>query len=444
MNRGFKEAGYRLLLKEDVPFRSFREKSPRTMEAYRADGGYESLIKVIRQKKPAEVLEEIQKSGLRGRGGAGYPAWRKWEMVSAKEESPKYLCVNGAEEEPGTFKDRVLLRTNPHQLLEGALIAALTVGASVIYLYINRKFSEELKGMAAALAAARGERFWGEDILGSRRNIDVIIFPSPVAYVAGEETAMLEVIEGRRPAPRQKPPFYPVHNGLYGKPTLVNNVETLSHVPHILRMGGEAYRKIGVADSSGTSLFSLTGNVNNPGVYELPMGTPLRQLIDDLGGGLSGSGKLKAVFPGGPSCGLIGGDDLDANLDYEALKKRGTAFGTGAVIAFDDETCLVNAGLHITEFFSEESCGQCPPCKMGGKHLADLHQKIESGHGEMEDLQSIEQICSVVKGRGYCSLITGASVTVESLVRNFREEYENHIQTGKCGMKSGQIMQNID
>ncbi|MBI1820844.1 MAG: SLBB domain-containing protein [Nitrospirae bacterium] len=432
-----------LLLEQDVPFRSFKEKKTVSLKEYRDRGGYDAWLKAITKMKPDEILCEIKDSGLRGRGGAGYPAWKKWEIVAGKESSQKYLCCNGAEEEPGTFKDQILLGTNPHQLLEGALIAAYTVGASKVILYLNTKFSQEINGVVEALQEIKTLGFWGENILGTGVGIDVTLFKSPLAYIAGEETAMLEVIEGRKPAPRQKPPFYPVHNGLYGKPTLVNNVETLCNIPHIVQNGSEWYKKIGTEESPGTALFTLTGDINQPGVYELPMGTPLRQLIDFNGKGLKAGRRLKAVFPGGPSCGTITEKDLDVTLDYESLKKRRSAFGTGAVIVFDDTACLVNAGLHIAEFFAEESCGQCPPCKMGGRHLADLHQKIESGKGEGEDLQSIEQICGVVKGRGYCSLITGAAVTVESLVRNFRNEYEDHIKTGECHLKDAKIMQNI-
>ncbi|MHB8483446.1 MAG: complex I 51 kDa subunit family protein [Nitrospiria bacterium] len=414
-----------------------------SLKEYRDRGGYNAWLKVLTKMKPDEVLAEVKNSGLRGRGGAGYPTWKKWEIVAGKEVSQKYLCCNGAEEEPGTFKDRILLGANPHQLLEGVLIAAYTVGASKIILYLNEKFGQEINGVLKALEEIKTLGFWGENILGCGVHIDISLFKSPLAYVAGEETAMLEVIEGRKAAPRQKPPFYPVHNGLYGKPTLVNNVETLCNIPHIIQNGSEWYKTIGPGESPGTALFTLTGDINQPGVYEMPMGTPLRQLIEFHGKGLKAGRKLKAVFPGGPSCGLITEKDIDVTLDYESLKKRGSAFGTGAVIVFDDTACLVNAGLHIADFFAEESCGQCPPCKMGGKHLADLHKKIESGKGEIEDLQSIEQICGVVKGRGYCSLITGAAVTVESMVRNFRHEYEDHIKTGECHLKEAKIMQNI-
>jgi NADH-quinone oxidoreductase subunit F len=328
-------------------------------------------------------------------------------------------------------------------LLEGVLIAAYTVGAVKIILYLNQKFKSEIEIMNRALLESKAIGLWGEDILRSGISLDIALFESPIAYVAGEETAMLEVIEGRRAAPRQKPPFYPVHNGLYGKPTLVNNVETLSNVPHIMRMGSDKYKEIGLPESTGTALFSLSGDINQPGVYELPMGSSLKELIENYGKGVKGGRKIKGVLPGGPSCGFITGDEIDIPLDYESLKKRGSAFGTGAVVVFDETACLVNAGLHIAEFFAEESCGQCPPCKMGGSHLADLHKKIEAGNGEMEDLRSIEQICGVVKGRGYCSLITGASVTVESLIRNFRSEYEEHIKSGGCQGKEARILQQI-
>ncbi|MBI1820054.1 MAG: SLBB domain-containing protein [Nitrospirae bacterium] len=433
----------RVLLEEDVPFHSARDKKSLSLKEYRGRGGYEAWVKALTRMKPDAVLSEVKNSGLRGRGGAGYPTWKKWEIVAGKEVPQKVLCCNGAEEEPGTFKDQILLRVNPHQFLEGALIAAYTVGAAQVILYINQKFTAEIKGLKEGLREIKALGFWGENILGTGITIDITLFESPVAYVAGEETAMLEVLEGRRPAPRQKPPFYPVHNGLYGKPTLVNNVETLSNIPHIIQNGSVWYKEAGTPESTGTALFTLTGDINQPGVYELPMGTPLRRLIEVQGKGIKGGGKLKAVFPGGPSCGVIAEKDIDVTLDYESLKNRGTAFGTGAVIVFDETACLVNAGLRIAEFFAEESCGQCPPCKMGGRHLADLHHKIESGKGEIEDLRSMEQICGVVKGRGYCSLITGASVTVESMVRNFRAEYEEHIKSGGCRLKEAKILRHL-
>jgi NADH-quinone oxidoreductase subunit F len=432
-----------LLLSEDIPFHSVKGRKVVSLGEYRQAGGYEAWLKVLKDGRPDRILEEIKNSGLRGRGGAGFPTWKKWEMVAGKDVPQKYLCCNGAEEEPGTFKDQMLLGVNPHQLLEGALIAAYTVGAGKIILYINQKFEAQIGLMEEALDETRALGFWGENILSSGVTIEIALFKSPVAYVAGEETAMLEVIEGRRAAPRQKPPFYPVHYGLYGKPTLVNNVETLSNIPHIIRNGSEWFKQIGLPESTGTALFSLSGDVNQPGVYELPMGTSLKKLIEVYGKGVKEGRKIKGILPGGPSCGMIPGEEIDIPLDYESLKKRGTALGTGAVVVFDETACLVNAGLHIAEFFSEESCGQCPPCKMGGSHLADLHRKIESGKGEIEDLRSIEQICGVVKGRGYCSLITGASVTLESLIRNFRSEYEEHIKKGRCQLREAKILQHI-
>lgn len=430
-------------MKENVPFHTAKGRKSISLSEYRESGGYDTWTSILKEGTPDRILGEIKNSGLRGRGGAGFPTWKKWEMVASKEVPLKYLCCNGAEEEPGTFKDRILLRVNPHQLLEGVLIAAYTVGAGKIFLYLNQKFEVEIELMNAALRETKSAGLWGENILESGLTLDIVLFPSPIAYVAGEETAMLEVIEGRKAAPRQKPPFYPVHNGLYGKPTLVNNVETLSNIPHILRMGSDRYKEIGLPESTGTALFSLSGDVNQPGVYELPMGSSLKELIEEYGQGITGGRKIKGVLPGGPSCGFISGEEIDILLDYESLKKKGTALGTGAVVVFDETACLVNAGLHIAEFFAEESCGQCPPCKMGGSHLADLHRKIESGKGEMEDLRSIEQICGVVKGRGYCSLITGASVTIESLIRNFRSEYEDHIKMGGCHKKEARILQHI-
>lgn len=400
-------------------------------QEYVARRGYAGLSKALRIG-PAAILETIRQSGLRGRGGAGFPTAKKWEMVVQRNEPKKYLCCNAAEDEPGTFKDRYLLRFNPHQLIEGALIAGYAVGAEEVYLYINGHYTEEIEFMEQALQEAKEKGHWGRPIEGSSRRLELILCKSPGTYVAGEETALLEVIEGRAARPRQKPPYYPAVRGLFGMPTVVNNAETLSNVSHILREGADWFRSRGTATSPGTLVFTLTGDVNRPGLYELPLGTSLRELIEVHGEGIKGGKQLKAVFPGGPSNTIIGIDKLDTALDFDALKAVGTGLGTGAVIVMSEEVCMVQSAIQYARFFGRESCGQCPPCKLGTVHISEILEKIESGRGDEKDLQQIEQVCGMIKGRGYCYLLTGASIAVESIYRRFKEEYAAHVREGAC------------
>ncbi|MFY9269111.1 MAG: NADH-ubiquinone oxidoreductase-F iron-sulfur binding region domain-containing protein [Candidatus Manganitrophaceae bacterium] len=382
------------------------------------------------------MLEIVKRSGLRGRGGAGFSTGKKWEMVADRQADQKYLCCNAAEDEPGTFKDRYLLRSNPHQLIEGAIIAAYAVGAKEVYLYINGRYEEEIEFIGQALLESKEARHWGQSDSGSPANVELKICRSPGTYVAGEETALLEVVEGRMAKPRQKPPFYPAIRGLYGMPTVVNNAETLSNVPHIIREGVDWYRSIGTPVSPGTLIFTLTGDINHPGLYELPLGTSLRKLIEDYGGGIQEGKRLKAVFPGGPSNAIIGADQIDVPLDFDALKTIGSGLGTGAVIVMSETTCMVRSAIEYARFFARESCGQCPPCKLGTVHLAEILEKIEAGRGDEKDLKQIEQVCGMVKGRGYCYLLTGASIAVESIFQRFPKEYIAHVEQEACPFRA--------
>jgi NADH-quinone oxidoreductase subunit F len=405
---------------------------PWDMAPYVRQGGYEAWKTCVTRGDREGVIAEIKHAGLRGRGGAGFPTAVKWEKVLNHRIPERYFVCNAGEHEPGTFKDRYLLKNNPHQILEGALIAAHTVKAKAAYIYVNHEYVEELASLRKAADQARGAGLMGKKILGTDLDLDIEFVEGQGSYVAGEETAMLESMQGRPAMPRQKPPFYPTDFGLYGKPTLVNNVETLCNIPPLLRHGAAWFAEVGTEKSPGTMLFSLSGAVERPGVYELPMGTPIRTLIYECGGGVPNGRAVKAVFPGGPSFSILTPDQLDTPMDFESLKKAGSGLGSAGVIVIDDATCMVSIALKYGNFFKVESCGQCPPCRMGTINLAELLQKIEDGEGSGKDLASLLQLCGFVKGRGYCTLVTGASVLVESSLRHFRAEFEEHIAQQRC------------
>ena len=408
---------------------------PWDMTAYIQQGGYKAWEKCLKELKREEIVEEIKRSGLRGRGGAGFPTGTKWDKVLNHRLAERYFVCNAGEHEPGTFKDRHLLKHAPHQLLEGALIASYTVKAKASFIYVNHEYVEEHANLQKALDQARARGLVGKNVLGTGVDIDIELFSGQGSYVAGEETAMLESMQGRPAMPRQKPPFYPTDFGLYGKPTLVNNVETLCNIPLILRQGAAWFAEVGTERCPGTMLFSLSGSVNKPGVYELPLGTPLRRLIDECGGGVPGGLGVKAVFPGGPSFSMVTADQLDLPMDFDSLKKAGTGLGSAGVIVVDDATCMVAQTLKFSNFFRNESCGQCPPCRMGTINLANLMIKIENGEGTQKDLDSLLQLCGFVKGTGYCTLVTGAAVLVQSSLRLFRQEYEEHLTLKRCPYK---------
>lgn len=405
---------------------------PWDIEPYLRVGGYEAWRKCVKGLGPEEIVDLIKRSGLRGRGGAGFPTGTKWDKVLHHRIAERYFVCNAGEHEPGTFKDRYLLKQSPHQLLEGCLIAAHTVGAKASFIYINHEYEEEHANMAKAMDQARAKGFLGKNVLGSGLDLELELFSGQGSYVAGEETAMLESMQGRPAMPRQKPPFYPTDFGLYGKPTLVNNVETLCNIPRIVVNGPAWFTQVGTEKCPGTMLFSLSGAVNRPGIYEMPMGTPLRRLIEDCGGGVPAGRKIKAVFPGGPSFAMVTADQLDLPMDFDSLKKAGTGLGSAGVIVVDDATCMVARTLAFSNFFKNESCGQCPPCRMGTINLATLMTKIEQGEGTQKDLDSLLQLCGFVKGTGYCTLVTGAAVLVQSSLRLFRQEFEEHIALKRC------------
>ncbi|HJT19505.1 MAG TPA: NADH-quinone oxidoreductase subunit NuoF [Nitrospira sp.] len=405
---------------------------PWDIDAYINAGGYEAWKKCLRELSPEQVVQELKASGLRGRGGAGFPTGVKWDKVLNHRVKERYFVCNAGEHEPGTFKDRHLLKSIPHQLIEGCLIASRTAQAKASFIYVNHEYHEERDNLKKALAEATARGFVGKNILGTGIDIDLQVFEGHGSYVAGEETAMLESMQGRPAMPRQKPPFYPTDFGLYGKPTLVNNVETLCNIPRILHKGAAWFTEVGTEKCPGTMMFSLSGAVNRPGVYEMPMGVTIRNLIETCGGGVPGGRKIKAVFPGGPAFSMVTADQLDLAMDFDSLKRAGTGLGSAGVIVVDDSTCMVRQTLRFSNFFKTESCGQCPPCRMGTINLAALMSKIEAGEGSQKDLDSLLQLCGFVKGTGYCTLVTGASVLVQSAVKLFRHEFEEHIRLQRC------------
>jgi NADH-quinone oxidoreductase subunit F len=411
------------------------EGKPWEIEPYLRHGGYEAWKQCLTNNDPDGVIAQLKQAHLRGRGGAGFPTGLKWEKVFHHRIQERYFVCNAGEHEPGTFKDRYLLKHYPHQLLEGCLIAARTIQAKNSYIYINHEFEEERINFKLAMEQARSQGLLGKNILGTGYDLEIEVFEGFGSYVAGEETAMLESMQGRPAMPKQKPPFYPTEFGLHGKPTLVNNVETLSNIPQILRNGAEWFTEVGTEKSPGTMLFSLSGAVNRPGVYELPLGTPLRYLIEECGEGIPHGRAVKAVFPGGPSFAMVGPEQLDLPMDFDSLKKAGTGLGSAGVIVVDDATCMVEQTLKMSKFFEAESCGQCPPCRIGTGELATLVGKIEHGEGTPKDLDQMLQICGFVKGTGFCTLVTGASVLVQHSLRLFQHEFEEHIKLQHCPFK---------
>jgi len=410
------------------------------LKAYEAKGGYSTLRKAL-SMNPIDIINEIKISGLRGRGGSGFPTGKKWEMVYGQKEKERYLVCNAGESEPGTYKDRFLIQRVPHKLLEGIIIASYTVGAHVGYLFTKEKYTEEVALLERAIQDAKGVGYLGQNIMGSGFNLEIKLFRGPNTYVSGEETAMLQVIQGFPGYPKEKPPYYPTVYGLNKKPTLVNNAETLSNIPGILSHGADWFSGIGVSSCTGTMLFSVSGAVKRPGVYELPMGTPMRELIYGCGQGIRAGKAIKAIFPGGPSSSLLTEENLDLPMDFDSFRKAGTSLGSAGMLVFDEDACMVSAMLDFSRFFAKESCGQCPPCVLGTVHMAELLERIESGEGQKGDLNALIQLCQIVKGKGICTVVTGASLAVQSTLTHFMDEYESHLEGRACRTPVGSCLE---
>jgi len=408
---------------------------PWTLENYLKVGGYQALRKVIESKMtPDEIIAEVKLSGLRGRGGAGFPTGLKWSFMPKNYEGDKYLVCNSDEGEPGTCKDRDILRYNPHSLIEGMAIAAYTMNVKVGYNYVHGEIYEAYERMEAACDEARAAGYLGNNILGSGFTFDLHNHLGYGAYICGEETALLESLEGKKGQPRFKPPF-PASFGLYGKPTTINNTETFASIPYIIAQGGKKFADMGVVNSGGVKLFSVSGHVNNPGNFELPLGTPFKTLLA-MAGGVRGGRKLKAVIPGGSSMPVLPGEIMmDLNMDFDSIAKAGSYLGTGAVIVMDDTTCMVRALERLSYFYFEESCGQCTPCREGTGWLYRIVHRIEKGEGRPEDLDLLLSLCDNIAGRTICALGDAAAWPVQGFLKHYRSEFEYHIEHKRCLVK---------
>ncbi len=408
-------------MSQKVITRDFEAPHLYQIEGYLDRGGYEALRHALRLK-PEEVTEEVKKASLRGRGGAGFPAGMKWSFVP-KVDKPKYLCVNADEGEPGTFKDRFIMSHNPHLLLEGIIITAYAVGINLAYIYIRGEYEKIAQRLEAAIAEAEKKGFLGENILGSGFNLRVFVHRGAGAYVCGEETALLESLEGKRGHPRLKPPF-PASVGLFQMPTVINNVETIANVPFIILNGAAWFTGIGRPKDGGTRLFSVSGMVEKPGVYELPVGTPLRQIIYEYAGGVKDGRKLKAVIPGGMSACILLPEEIDVPMDCESVAAIGSMLGSGAIIVIDETTPILEVLRRIAKFYAHESCGQCTPCRVGTSWINKIVKRIAAGQGKKGDIDEIERLANQIKGRTLCPLGDAAALPILALVKKFRAELE--------------------
>jgi NADH-quinone oxidoreductase subunit F len=411
--------------------RNFGLGRPATLAEYEASGGYLGL-KTALKLSPAEVMKVVADSGLRGRGGAGFPTGKKWGFIDKTGPGPRYFLVNGDEMEPGTFKDRFLMERDPHQLIEGVVISGYATGMEKSYIFIRYEYKEAAFALEAALSEARAAGYVGSDILGSGFSVDITVHRSAGRYECGEETALMNALEGRRANPRSKPPYPPV-KGLWMKPTMVDNVETVSNVPHILAMGPQGWKSLArSADGAGVKLYGVSGRVNRPGLFELPIGTPLRELIETHAGGMKDGYSFKACLPGGASTPLLTADNLDVEMDYDAVGRAGSRFGTGCVTVFDNTCCIVRAMVNLMTFFHRESCGWCTPCRDGLPFVLDILRRIEDGSAEEADIAILEENCDVIYPNSFCAFAPGAVDPVKSMLRLFRDEALEHIRLGRC------------
>ncbi|KAF0844733.1 NADH dehydrogenase subunit F [Methylovorus glucosotrophus] len=414
-----------------VCLRTLGQPDPASLQAYLNVGGYKQLQRLVQDKvKATDVITQVKLSGLRGRGGAGFPTGLKWSFMPRYYDGTKYLVCNTDEGEPGTFKDRDIIRYNPHQLIEGMAIAAYTLGARVGYNYIHGEIWQDYEIFERALDEARAAGFIGENLFGTTFSFDLFAVHGYGAYICGEETALIESIEGKKGQPRFKPPF-PASYGVFGKPTNVNNTESYTSIPWILEHGGDAFQALGVPNSGGTKLFSVSGHVERPGNYEVRMGVPFTELLDIAGGVWKGR-QLKAVIPGGPSTAVMpAAAIMGATMDYDGLSKAGSSLGAGSMIVMDETTCMVKTLKRLSYFFYEESCGQCTPCREGTGWLYRVVKRIVEGEGRMGDLDLLTDVSSNISGRTICALGDAAATPVLSFIKHFRPEFEYYIQHGK-------------
>jgi len=430
-------------LPAEVPVISqrFGIRDSRRIDVYLKHEGYQALEKALHHMSPDQIIDEVKKSNLRGRGGAGFPTGMKWGFVPKDTQKPKYIIANADEAEPGTCKDRPLMEMDPHQLIEGMAIAGRAVGASRGFIYIRGEYRYVIEIMDAAIAEAYAKGYLGKNLLGSGFNFELSTHTGAGAYECGEESALMESLEGKRGYPRIRPPF-PAVVGLYNCPTVINNAETLSTVPAILRMGGEAYANLGTPRNGGTRLYAISGHVNRPGIYELPLGFPLRRLIEEVAGGVRGGKKLKAVIPGGSSCPLLAANEIDVAMDFDSVAKAGSMLGSGGTVIIDEDTCMVDVARRIMHFYAHESCGWCIPCREGTTWLRKMLDRFHEGGGRAEDIPLIDELSKNMLGKTFCPLGDAAALPTISIVEKWRNEFEDHLQ-GRCAYKSADVLQAV-
>ncbi len=427
-------------LSAEVPVisRLFGVPNSRKIDVYLKNEGYQALEKALKQMTPEQIIDELKKSNLRGRGGAGFPTGMKWSFVPKGNDKPKYILANADESEPGTCKDRPLMEMDPHQLIEGMVIAGRAVGANRGYIYVRGEYRYIIDILDKALAEAYAEGYLGKNIRDSGFDFEVCTHTGAGAYECGEESALMESLEGKRGYPRIRPPF-PAVVGLYGCPTVINNAETLSSVPAIIRQGGEWYASLGTPKNGGTRLYSISGHVNRPGIYELPLGFPLRRMIEEVAGGMRGGKKLKAVIPGGSSCPLLSADEIDVAMDYDSVAKIGSMLGSGGTVIMDEDTCMVDMARRIMHFYAHESCGWCIPCREGTAWLRKMLDRFHEGAGRAEDIPLIDELSKNMLGRTFCPLGDAAALPTISIVKKWRNEFEDHLH-GKCAYNSAELV----
>ena len=419
----------RILLKcRDVP-------GLRQLSVYREHGGYEAVRKALTEHQPAELVEMVKASNLRGRGGAGFPTGVKWGFLPKDGGKPVYLCVNADESEPGTFKDREIMEDDPHQLLEGIIISAYATGSHLAFIYIRGELLTAYDRLVVAVREAYEAGLLGAGILGTGFGLDVVVHRGAGAYICGEETGLLESLEGKRAYPRIKPPF-PATHGLFGCPTVVNNVETLACVPHIVLRGAEWFRGIGPENSPGPKLYCVSGHVERPGVYELPMGTSLREIVYEHAGGIPGGRALKAVIPGGASMPVFTADEIDVAMDMDSVQKAGSFLGSAGIMVMDDTVCMVWALQTLEQFFHHESCGQCTPCREGTGWLHRILTRLETGQGSQRDVDLLLAVANNMQGNTICALADAAAMPTRAFVTKYRAEFEEHVRAGGCPFRA--------
>jgi len=411
---------------EKILSRRFDLEDSHTLTVYEKNGGYVGLRKALLEMTPAQILEEVKKSNLRGRGGAGFPAGMKWSFLPKDTDKPVYLCVNADESEPGTFKDRFIMERDPHLLIEGIIITCYTIRSSQAFIYIRGEYLPQARILEQAIQEAYAARYLGKNILGSGFDLDLILYIGAGAYICGEETAMLESLEGKKGYPRLKPPF-PAVIGLYNCPTIINNVETIANVPAIVERGGDWFAGLGPPKNGGTRLFAVSGHVKRPGCYEHPLGYPLKKLLYEDAGGILDDLALKAVVPGGSSVPVLTADEIDINLDFDSVQAAGSMLGSAAIIVMHEKTCMVKATERIINFYKEESCGQCSPCREGTGWLLKIIQRILRGEGVVADIDLLYDVSEGILGNTICPLGDAVAMPVMSYVTKFRDEFEYFI-----------------